>query len=384
MRRFLIALLLLTLSAPGTAQDNGVVLATTHFSAAQLAPLLAEFGPVSVQQNVTGADLILAEVGSFSELEPSPVTVPTGGLFADLPDTNAVPWAQATYVMAANIESLVDLPPNADLFALTYDQLAAWGMSAASQTGRPVVGLPVGGRVAPLTQGVFYPAFTGGTVTTFAGEEAGDMYAFLAEDLWPLVTPTSERAESTSTMLFNGEALIALDHTASLRGVFERNPDRFIAFPVPAGPAGRGVLVETLALGIPEGGANPSAAALIDHLTSDVVQSALLETIGYFPVTFQPELGNLPEADAILAGAVYAQITAPDAIPAVLPVGLGNQRSEFDAVYARSFQRFAINGESGSLRTEAETLQSILEAAAAPCWPPDPVTSGICSTLIIQ
>ncbi|MEO8393496.1 MAG: carbohydrate ABC transporter substrate-binding protein, partial [Chloroflexota bacterium] len=38
-----------------------------------------------------------------------------------------IPWAQATYVMAANKDALQYLPEGADVNALTWAQLAAWG-----------------------------------------------------------------------------------------------------------------------------------------------------------------------------------------------------------------------------------------------------------------
>ena len=38
-----------------------------------------------------------------------------------------IPWMQATYIMAANNDSLQYLPEGADLMALTWDQWRDWG-----------------------------------------------------------------------------------------------------------------------------------------------------------------------------------------------------------------------------------------------------------------
>ncbi len=55
-----------------------------------------------------------------------------------------LPWMQATYVMAANKQALQYLPQGADINALTYDQLAAWGKAMAEAAGSPKIGFPAG------------------------------------------------------------------------------------------------------------------------------------------------------------------------------------------------------------------------------------------------
>ena len=50
-----------------------------------------------------------------------------------------VPWIQASYIMAARREALRFLPPDADVNALTYDQLLAWTSSDPAGDGEPAV-----------------------------------------------------------------------------------------------------------------------------------------------------------------------------------------------------------------------------------------------------
>lgn len=70
-----------------------------------------------------------------------------------------IPWMQATYVMAANKEALQYLPEGADINALTYDQLIAWGKKMQEATGQPRIGFPAGpkGLMPRFFQGYFYP-----------------------------------------------------------------------------------------------------------------------------------------------------------------------------------------------------------------------------------
>jgi multiple sugar transport system substrate-binding protein len=54
-----------------------------------------------------------------------------------------IPWMQATYIMAANVEALEYLPEGVDLMALTWDQLAEWARNIKDQTGQARLGFPV-------------------------------------------------------------------------------------------------------------------------------------------------------------------------------------------------------------------------------------------------
>ncbi len=52
--------------------------------------------------------------------------------------------------------------------------------------------------------------------------------------------------------MLTGEVWVAWDHTARLADAFNQQPDDFVAFPAPAGPAGRGFMPVVAGLGIPK------------------------------------------------------------------------------------------------------------------------------------
>ena len=103
-----------------------------------------------------------------------------------------IPWMQATYIMAANRRALEHLPEGADVNALTYEQLIAWGTNMKEATGKAKIGFPVsrGGLFHRFLQGYVYPSYTGGTVTGFRSAEALTMWNMM-QRLWLYVTPRS-------------------------------------------------------------------------------------------------------------------------------------------------------------------------------------------------
>src|SRR3954452_23518895 len=103
-----------------------------------------------------------------------------------------IPWMQATYVMVANKQALQYLPAGADVNTLTYGQLQQWAKAIADKTGQRRLGFPAGptGLMPRFFQGYFYPAFTGGVVTTFKSPEAEAGWAALKE-LWAVTSPGS-------------------------------------------------------------------------------------------------------------------------------------------------------------------------------------------------
>ncbi len=96
-----------------------------------------------------------------------------------------IPWMQATYFMVANKQALPYLPKGADLDALTYEQLAAWGAAIQAKTGKRMLGFPAGptGLMHRFIEGFLYPSYTGGLVTTFDGPAADAMWTRFAA-LW--------------------------------------------------------------------------------------------------------------------------------------------------------------------------------------------------------
>lgn len=297
-----------------------------------------------------------------------------------------VPWMQATYVMAANVEALEFLPEGADLNALTWEELAAWGAAMAAATGENKLGFPVAGLFHRFLQGYIYPSYTGGMVTEFRSPAAVEMFEFLRDELWPFVNAESITYSFMNEPLLTGEVWVAFDHVARLGPAFEAmvNGDTdktFVAFPAPAGPAGRGFMPVVVGLAIPFTSPNPDGAeALIEFLLSPETQASILSSLAFFPVVGGVDISALPENVAIIAAAVEAQGTSPDAIPALLPVGLGDRGGEINQIFRNAFNRIVIDGEDIAtvLESEGTALNNLLSETGAACWPPDPVSEGPC------
>ncbi len=293
-----------------------------------------------------------------------------------------IPWMQATYIMAAHVDALDYLPEGADLNALTWDQLAEWAKNIKDETGQARLGFPVGegGLWHRFMEGYIYPSYTGGMVTQFKSEAAVEMFQFLV-DLWPYVHEQSITYSQMQEPLLAGEVWVAFDHTARLINAFREEPDNFVAFPAPAGPAGRGFMPVIVGLSIPKTAPNPEGAMeLIDFLTTPEVQARVLQDLAFFPVVAGVDVEELPVEVAIEAGAVNAQATAEDALPALLPVGLGERGGEINGIFRAVFSRIVLDGEDIEtvLEEEAANLQALLDDTGAACWPPDPPSEGIC------
>jgi multiple sugar transport system substrate-binding protein len=77
---------------------------------------------------------------------------------------------------------------------------------------------------------------------------------------------------------------------------------------------------------------------------------------------------------------VQAQSKSPDAKVALLPIGLGAKGGEFNKVQLDTFQRIVIKNEDITkvLSDEAAILQTVMNDTKAPCWRPDPPSTGPC------
>lgn len=297
-----------------------------------------------------------------------------------------VPWMQATFVMAANVEALEYLPEGADLWALTWAELAEWGANMAEATGENKIGLPVDGLFNRFMQGYLFPSFTGGMVTEFRSEAAVEMMEFLRDELWPVVNAESINYAFMNEPLLSGEVWVAFDHTARLGPAFAAVTDgetdkEFVAFPAPAGPAGRGFMAVVVGLGIPFTAPNPDGAEdVIAFMLNPETQGAILSELGFFPVVDGVDVSDLPENVAIIAAAVGAQSSSPDALPALLPVGLGDRGGEINQIFRNVFSRIVQGGEAieDVLESEGENLNSLLSDTGASCWAPDPASEGAC------
>ena len=292
-----------------------------------------------------------------------------------------VPWMQATHIMAANVEAVDYLPEGADINALTWEQFGQWCQNILDETGEAKCGLPHAGLFHRFLEGYMWPSFTGGMVSDFRSTEAMDMMVWLRDTLWPTVNPQSISYEFMQEPLLSGEVWVAFDHTARLIEAFNSDPEQYVAFPAPAGPAGRGFMPVIVGLGIPADAANPEgAAALIDYLTTPEVQAKVLNELGFFPVVSGVDFSSLPEGVAIEAGAVTAQASSSDALPALLPVGLGDRGGEINQIYRNAFDRIVINSEDIAtvLDEEGTNLEALMNETGAPCWAPDAPSDGPC------
>lgn len=292
-----------------------------------------------------------------------------------------VPWMQATYIMAAHDDAVEYLPDGADINALTWDELAEWCQILMDETGGPKCGLPHAGLFNRFLQGYLWPSFTGGMVSTFKSDEAADMLEWARDTLWPTIHPQSISYEFMQEPLLSGEVWVAFDHTARLIEAFNEQPEDFVAFPAPAGPSGRGFMPVVAGLGIPLNANNPEGAAeLIDYLTQPETQGLILRELAFFPVVSGVDLSDLPEGVAIEAGAVEAQANSPDALPALLPVGLGARGGDINQIFRNAFDRVVINNEDVRtvLDQEGANLQALMDETGAACWAPDPPSDGPC------
>jgi multiple sugar transport system substrate-binding protein len=293
-----------------------------------------------------------------------------------------IPWMQATYVMAAKKEALQYLPEGADVNKITYDQLIVWGKNMQEATGQPQIGFPAGpkGLMSRFFQGYFYPSFTGGVVRPFKSADAAAGWGKLKE-LWTYVNPNSTNYDFMQEPLLSGEVMVAWDHIARLKEAISSAPDDYVVFPAPAGPKGRGYMPVVAGLAIPKGAPDEAGAkAVILHLTTLDTQLLTAQKVGFFPTldTKLPE--DIDRGVGLLAAAVNATQTSPDALISLLPVGLGDKGGEFNKVYMDSFQRIILQNEAVGdvLKSQAETLSKLMTDTKAPCWAPDAKSDGAC------
>jgi multiple sugar transport system substrate-binding protein len=290
---------------------------------------------------------------------------------------------QATYVLAVNKKALPYLPAGADVNALTYQQVEDWGAAIQKATNKRLLGFPAGpnGLLQRFFQGYLYPSYTGSAgVAGFRTPEAVAMWQDFKE-LWQYVNPQSTTYEFMQEPLASEEVWIAWDHVARLIKVATDRPNDFVLVPAPAGPRGRGYMPVLAGLAIPKGAPNRAGAEqLIDYLTQAQQQTSTAINLGFFPVTAAPVPSDANPGVKLETEAVQKQTLAKDALPALLPIGLGARGGDFRAVYMDTFQRVVINGEDARavLDAQARALQTIMDETGAACWAPDPPSEGPC------
>jgi multiple sugar transport system substrate-binding protein len=293
-----------------------------------------------------------------------------------------IPWMQATYIMVARNEALEYLPDGADINSLTWQQLTEWGANIESETGERRLGFPAGedGLWHRWFQGYGYPAFTGGVNTTFTSADAVEMWSWLSET-WQYVNPQSTTYGFMQEPLQNGEVWVAWDHVVRLIEALDSDPESFTAFPAPSGPVGKAFMPVIAGLGIPATAENPDGARdLIRYLLSAETQATTLNSVSFFPVIGAELEGELSAGLQAEADAVQAMQEAADALPALLPTGLGEEGGAYNQVFRDAFERIVMGGEDpATVLTELlPNLQAVFDASEAPCWAPDPESDGPC------
>jgi multiple sugar transport system substrate-binding protein len=293
-----------------------------------------------------------------------------------------IPWAQATYFMAANKQALPFLPAGANVQALTYGQLEQWAANIQAKTGKRMLGFPAGpkGLMHRFFEGFLYPACTGGVVTTFRGPAAESMWTKFA-DMWKHVNPNSTNYNFMQEPLLAGDVWIGFDHVARLLDALRQKPDEFVTFAAPAGPKGRAYMPVVVGLAIARDAPDPAgAASVIEYLTRPAVQITTATSVGFFP-TVKAELPpDLEPGIKLAVAAISATQNAKDALPCLLPVGLGSKGGEFDKVFMDTFQLIVLRGQQphAVLEREADVMKGIFADTGAPCWAPDPPSNGAC------
>jgi len=293
-----------------------------------------------------------------------------------------IPWMQATYILGVNKQALQYLPSGVSVDNITYQQLTQWCKNISDQTGRKRCGLPAGpmSLLHRLIQGYMYPAYTGGLVTTYKSPEAAQLWQDL-KNLWQYTNPQSLQIDFMQESMLSGEVWVGFDHVARLKDAFEKKPNDFVAAPAPKGPKGLYYMSVLAGLAIPKSSVNKTGAeAFIDYMTTPAVQSKTLTAVSFFPVLTQALPADLAPHLKLMADGVSKQAKHPDAKVALLPIGLGAKGGEFNKVQLDTFQRIVIKNEDITkvLTEQAAILQTIMNDTKAPCWKPDPVSTGPC------
>jgi multiple sugar transport system substrate-binding protein len=347
-------------------------------------------GQVGVIGGVHGDFAGFNDLTIFEDLTPLAQKLKDRGIAQEFMDlgklgTNRqvyIPWMQATYIMGVNKQALQYLPSGVKETDITYTQLKDWCKNIFDKTGQKRCGIPAGpmSLLHRLIQGYMYPAYTGGLVTTYKSADAAKMWQDL-KDLWQYMNPVSLNTDFMQEALLSGQVWVGFDHVARLVDAFKQKPNDFEAVPAPKGPKGLYYMSVLAGLAIPKSSPNKAGAeAFIDYMTTADVQGKTLNAVAFFPVLDKPLPSDLAPYLKMEADAVQAQSKSADAKVALLPIGLGAKGGEFNKVQLDSFQRIVIKNEDITkvLNDEAAILQTVMNDTKAPCWRPDPASTGPC------
>jgi multiple sugar transport system substrate-binding protein len=374
----------------GAPKTTYVVEEPPQFAVRMKAEQAAGKRTISLMGALHGELQPLAPAGSLDPLDDVAKKLAGSGIPAGLMELGKlgtqsqqyIPWMQATYVLVIRKEALPLLPAGADVNALTYTQLAAWGKAIQDKTGQRRIGFPAGpkGLFARFVQGNLVPSYTGSMVSEFRSAEAEKGWAEF-KALWATVNPNANNYNFMQEPLMAGEVWIAWDHIARVKDALTAEPDKYLVVPPPAGSKGRAYMPVVAGLAIAKDAPNRAqAAAVIEHLLKPATQIATAVEVGFFPVIDAPLPADLPAGVKLLADGIARTQGAKDAIVALLPVGLGDKGGEFNKVYFDTFQRIVLRNEPirAVLDAEAQTLRNLMTQTAAPCWAPDKPSQGAC------
>jgi multiple sugar transport system substrate-binding protein len=322
----------------------------------------------------------LADLSQVDVSAVAPGFVDLGRLETD--EQKYIPWMQASFVMAAHNDALDYLPEGADLMALSYDELVEWAANMHEASGAPRFGFPAGpeGLKHRFFQGYLLPSYTGSMVTEFRSEGAVEAWETFLQ-LWEHTNPASTNFSFMQEQLISGDAWVVFDHTARLADAFNERPDDFVAFPAPAGPEGRGFMPVLAGVAVPETAPDMDAALeLVNFLLEPETQIATLRATNFFPVIDVDLPDDMPASVQAAGAAISAMSGADDALPALLPVGLGALGGQFNQIYSDTFERIVLAGQpvADVLDDQADALRRLIEEAEAPCWAPDAASDGAC------
>jgi multiple sugar transport system substrate-binding protein len=339
---------------------------------------IAVLGGLHGDLSSLGADLV--DLSGIDSAAVGPAMLALGALGSG--EQKYIPWMQATYLMVANKKALEYLPEGADINALSYDQLIDWARATAEATGGPKFGFPAGpqGLKHRFFQGFLLPAYTKSTVTHFRSDEAVAAWETFRE-LWQYTNPAATNYSFMQEQLVSEEVWIAFDHVARIADAFNQRPDDFVAFPAPAGPMGRAFMPVVAGIAVPRTAPDmDQSMALVAHMLKPETQIATLRATNFFPVIATDLPDDMPASVKASGPAIAAMTGAADALPALLPMGLGDKGGQFNQVYTDTFERIILAGQDirTVLDSQAEVLRALMIEANAPCWAPDAASDGPC------
>ena len=374
----------------GAPKTSYVVDEPSPFTVRMKAEIEANKHTISLMGALHGELQPLVPMGALDPIDDVAASLKDRGIPAGLMELGKlgtgkqmyIPWMQATYVMVVNKKALQYLPAGADVNALSYKQLAAWGKAIQEKTGQRRIGFPAGpkGLFARFLQGNLYPSYTASMVTEYRSADAEAMWGDFKE-VWSQSNPNSTSYDFMQEPLMAGEVWIAWDHIARVKDALQQAPNDYLVVAPPAGPKGRAYMPVIAGLAIAKGAPDRKGAAeLIAHLTKPETQLITASEVGFFPVVNATLPSTLSPGVKLLAEGVAKTQSAKDALVALLPVGLGDKGGEFNKIYVDTFQRIVLRNEPvrAVLDAQAETMRSIMAATKAPCWAPDKPSEGAC------